>query len=459
MARTTTAAAALLPRSVARSDGAEPNGRGKRSPPVDLKGFTDSGVLGPAARLGCALLILVGFALIALAPGLHRPKGKGLCPGSATGYALAVDLLANGPFSEEHWDYFVEADPTGGPTAYLNRSTAVEDGLILQGNGWTTLRTGKVQKGMRQSVRLQSRLAWKEFLLEFSYSQVPHGCGVWPALWLQCANESVCKPWPVNGEIDLLECARLFVAMPMILVHVSMEWPRSYANEFYSKSSLHLGRDAKCILNHTMLSECGPFMDKNSMHYNCATDYFTFPPKYGCAPNRDDTWPAPKQLNARPSTLVAEWTQDAVKLWNFPYDDLPADLLAQSPEPRGWGPKYLWSYYPLAWSHCPSQSDLRPLNVILNIAFCGDWAGGDWTRVHDDGSAQSPWWWAKTHLLGQGVTCASLHGMAGRTNNREACNAFVLSDKADAMLSHDSRFNISSFRGYEKQRVHNTMDS
>ena len=54
-------------------------------------------------------------------------------------------------------------------------------------------------------------------------------------------NQQVCGAWPENGEIDLLE----------------------FANEFFSKTSLHLGKDAHCKLNSTAIEQCGPFYDKN----------------------------------------------------------------------------------------------------------------------------------------------------------------------------------------------------
>lgn len=404
-----------------------------------------------------ATLCLVFAAWCFLAGTLVLPRthkeGTYTCPGSALAYELAHDFFASDFFSEDQWYYFTHADPTGGPTQYLSHDDALGAGLLRHGDGWAVLQAGRredppqqSESPRRQSVRLHSRQAWEHMLIAVSYSHVPHGCGVWPALWLYCDGADVggqtgadrCGPWPENGEIDLLE----------------------FANEFFAKTSLHLGAEPHCTLNATAIEQCGPFYDKNGMRFDCATDYFTGKdsllsfingPKYGCAPNRYDTWPTPSQLNAAPGTFVFEWTPDAMKIWNFADADVPADLRAGAPVPGGWDYTKLWSYYPLAWSDCPGKAKLRPLNLVINIAFCGDWAGGDWGRAFDDGWAGRGFLYNAAQVL-VGESCASRWGSYGAATPRGACNGFILSGDSDTLVERDAFFNLTGLKVYQAVR-------
>mmetsp|Transcript_4913 Transcript_4913/g.14894 ORF Transcript_4913/g.14894 Transcript_4913/m.14894 type:complete len:431 (+) Transcript_4913:310-1602(+) len=383
---------------------------------------------------------------LALPPARTAPPPH--CPGSAASYALAHDFFGgDGFFDERQWLFFTAPDPTGGPTQYLSRADALGGGLIEQGEGWAVLRAGPretrpefPEHPRRQSVRIHSRRAWQHMLIAVSYSHVPHGCGVWPALWLYCDGAEVahardadrCGPWPENGEIDLLE----------------------FSNEFFSKTSLHLGAHAQCKLDPVAVRGCGPFLDKNGMHYDCATDYFRGKgsllsfldgPKYGCAPNRRDTWPTPQQLNSAPGTFVFEWTPDAMKVWNFVAANVPRDLADGAPKPATWDASKMWSFYPLAGDGCPGKRNLRPLNLVINIAFCGDWAGGDWARAFDDGWAGRGFLYdAAQQLLAE--SCASRWGGYGASTPRGACDGFILSRDSDAVVARDAYFNLTGLK-------------
>jgi len=174
-----------------------------------------------------ACLVLAAWCVLAgtlSIPGTYK-EGVYTCPGSAASYVLTRDFFAGGFFNQDQWHYFTRPDPTGGPTQYLSHDDAMDAGLIEEGDGWAVIRAGRREQPplnpdhpRRQSVRVHSRQAWQHMLIAVSYSHVPHGCGVWPALWLYCdgadvpdaANAERCGPWPENGEVDLLEFANEF---------------------------------------------------------------------------------------------------------------------------------------------------------------------------------------------------------------------------------------------------------
>ena len=225
---------------------------------------------------GTSPLVLVGLQWWPL-----NPPG-GVCPGSASAYRLDQAWVGGSDFFDpDSWSFWHgTADPTGGPTQYVDHATALANGMLEEGDGWAVMRAGRPVRPaksdlvpasfqavegpqMRQSVRITSRRSWRHFLLEVKYTHMPYGCGLWPAVWFWCADvepgpegqRARCPAWPAGGELDVLE----------------------YSNQFYTKSSLHLGADAVCTLDAEVVAGCGNFVDKNSMQYHCETLTLTLP--------------------------------------------------------------------------------------------------------------------------------------------------------------------------------------
>ena len=393
------------------------------------------------------------------------PEAQGQCPGSRAAYVLDEAWVGGSGsfFSTDSWHYMHgEIDPTGGPTQYVDFDTARRAGMIEEGDGWAVLRAGKpvdclasddcsmssvpgarqYTEGphLRQSVRITSRKSWRHFLLSVQYTHLPHGCGLWPALWFWCADvdpppgggEPRCPQWPAGGEFDLLE----------------------YANYFASKTSLHLGEDLACLLDRDAVHACGNFVDKNSMLFDCETNYSpagTARAKYGCAPNQYESWPTVFDLNAQAgdgcdATLVLEFSDEAIKVWHFHKSDVPLDLLDDAPSPGDWDTAKLWSYYPLGQSDCPGKETIGAQNLVINLAFCGEWAGANWEQPADSWRLGGPTWqdFARTMLTGN--SCAKAHGNGGQSSPEEACIAHVLDANASASLDDTAFFNFSHIK-------------
>jgi len=189
-----------------------------------------------------------------------------------------------------------------------------------------------------------------------------------------------------------------------------------------TKSSVHIGGGNICNLSHAAIAACNDsFTDKNNMGYDCTTDYSKF--QLGCAPNT--RWgPSPADLaKAGPGVMVMEWTEDFIRIFHL--DEEPADLARDAPAPDTWPTSALVSYYPFKASAatCPDyKTMLSPQNVILNLATCGDYAGGyDWT-----------------HDLGCQVQGDKATGRLGAT-----CAEYVVTEGASEHFRENANMNIS----------------
>jgi len=75
--------------------------------------------------------------------------------------------------------------------------------------------------------------------------------------------------------------------------------------------------------------------------------------------------------NGRGGVFVTEWTNNFIRMYYFPRNNIPADVSRGDPNPSGWGKPY--AYFPLG-SNCPA-SHFKDHTMVINLTFCGDWAG------------------------------------------------------------------------------------
>jgi hypothetical protein len=64
------------------------------------------------------------------------------------------------------------------------------------------------------------------------------------------------------------------------------------------------------------------------------------------------------------------WTSDYIRVWFFPRNAIPADITNKTPNPSSWG-------LPAAnlQGSCNIDQHFQGHKVILNNAFCGEYAG------------------------------------------------------------------------------------
>lgn len=65
-----------------------------------------------------------------------------------------------------------------------------------------------------------------------------------------------------------------------------------------------------------------------------------------------------------------QWTSDFIRVWYFPRNSIPADITNKTPNPSGWG-------LPAAnmQGSCVIDDHFQAHKIILNNAFCGEYAG------------------------------------------------------------------------------------
>lgn len=201
--------------------------------------------------------------------------------------------------------------------------------------------------GRRKSIKVLSKETFNKGLFIMEAKHMPAGCGTWPAWWLSGPH------WPNAGEIDIIEQVNQ-ANQDSTTLHTS---PGCYVTGKYT------GR-----------------LDSN----NCDA---RLNGNEGCPIENPDKASFGSAFNTnRGGAYALLWDDSGIKAWFWKPGHLPSDVLAQKPNPNGWGTPYAAFDF---GSSCPS-SHFYDLTMIINTNFCGDWAGN--TFAHDcpgKGSCQS----------------------------------------------------------------------
>ncbi|KUJ16707.1 uncharacterized protein LY89DRAFT_707226 [Mollisia scopiformis] len=247
--------------------------------------------------------------------------GLCLCRGVATS-TYQLDTKYAGTTFFDDFTFFDIADYSHGFVNYVDQSTAIEDGLI------NTAANGSVN-----SVRITSNKSWTHGLVILDLAHMPGtDCGSWPAFWM------VGRDWPNGGEIDIIEGVN---------------------SNTVNQVSLHT--DDNCTISSN--PQLGALINPNCAEYQSS----------GCATIlSSSSYGTP--FNALSGGVYAtEWTSSYIRVYYFPRSSIPADILAGSPDPAGWG-------LPQAdmQGNCDVDAHFYEMQVVFDTTFCGDWAGVVW---------------------------------------------------------------------------------
>lgn len=260
-------------------------------------------------------------------------------------YQLSEEYTADNFF--EKFDFFESTytsgdswDDTHGYVHYRSQADAESLGLISTSNGQIYLgadsnKTYDPDGKGRDSIRITSKATYNQGLMIAKFSHMPvQACGAWPAFW------SFADPWLTSGEIDYYEGWDLMGYNRMAM----------HTNETLSGS---------CALS-TTTSIQGTVMTQDCVQ---TTD------GAGCGVQDDSgVWGS-----TTGATFAMEWTDAAIKIWNWLPAAVPSDIAAGAPDPSSgtWGQPTLL----VEQTSCDLASSFADQQLVFNIDFCGDTAG------------------------------------------------------------------------------------
>ncbi|EPQ55426.1 endo-beta-glucanase [Gloeophyllum trabeum ATCC 11539] len=245
-------------------------------------------------------------------------------------------------------------DPTSGRVNYVDQATALSknltftsaDSLIMRADDTTVL---TASGSGRDSVRIKSVKTYTTHVAVFDVRHMPQGLSTWPAAW-----ETLEDGWPASGEVDILEGANDVTP---------------------NQSTLHTSPgctmpDGRAQTGAVVTEDCG---DSGGANLGCGVH----------APTSNSFGPAFNQNGG--GWYAMERTSTFIKVWFWARNDpsVPADVSsgAQSVNTDAWGTST--AFFPN--TDCDIASKFGQNNIIINLTFCGAWAGATFAQAGGQG--------------------------------------------------------------------------
>ncbi|KAJ8591346.1 glycoside hydrolase family 16 protein [Rhizopogon salebrosus TDB-379] len=275
---------------------------------------------------------------------------SGLLLALLTGSALAggIYTLKENIVGEGFYDSFTFQaipDPTNGRVTYVDQTTAQnlnltyasKDTFIMRADDTTVLTPSGPG---RNSVRIQSNNQYTQHVVVFDMQHMPEGCGTWPAVW-----ETDGSNWPYGGEVDIVEGVN---------------------NVEPNQSTLHTSPNCSMPasisqLGTPVLTNCDTAATENAgCGVQLTEDYNSFGPGFNSI---GGGW------------YAMERTNDYIKVWFWERGNIFAPFDATHGawiiDTSLWGTPA--ANFPN--TDCDLESHFDANNIIINLTFCGDWAG------------------------------------------------------------------------------------
>jgi len=280
--------------------------------------------------------------------GSSRPgsSSPGSSPSSSqpSSWQVAQHYAGNSFFTG--WDFWNQADPTGGTVDYVDQPTAQSAGLVEinnAGNAIMRVDTTPQVSGNRRSVRIQTEYVYTGALIILDAVHMPIGCGTWPAFW------SNGPGWPNSGEIDIVEGVNANT-QNQATIHTRAGCtipPTAQGAGELASSTLTGGSNCDVAVSNN--AGCGSISDDTN--------------SYGVGFN-----------NAGGGVYAMLWDSTAISVWFFPRSSIPSDITSSAPQPNSWGTPFA------RWpgTTCDTMSFFGNHSAIFDTTLCGQWAGNVW---------------------------------------------------------------------------------
>ncbi|KAI1143181.1 glycoside hydrolase family 16 protein [Hypoxylon sp. FL0543] len=266
----------------------------------------------------------------------------------ALGYSLTTHYGGQGLL--DSFSFFTGKDPSNGFVDYQSKEDALAKNLVSIGHDYNNVRLGvdsnttysTSDKG-RPSVRLTSHDTFTHGLFIADIYHMPAStCGTWPAFWAFNNQDD----GPRGGELEIIGGANT-----------------AQRNLFSAHTTEGCHAPDAGFTGEQGSTDCSPGRDNIGCNYASPTSDIN---SYGDA------------FNAEGGGVYAlEWDSQDLKLWHFPRSAIPDDIVyghVVGPDPSSWGPPAAV----FGGSSCSPDKYFFNLSLVLNINFCGDYAGNIW---------------------------------------------------------------------------------
>ncbi|TDZ65127.1 Endo-1,3(4)-beta-glucanase [Colletotrichum trifolii] len=250
-------------------------------------------------------------------------------------------------------------DPSNGFVRYQSQPDALAKGLYSIDPTTEAVTLGVDDTNIyaltegRPSVRLESKRTYNHGLFIGDFAHMPPSvCGLWPAFWMYGPD------WPAGGEIDIIEGANQ-VTTNILSGHTT--------------AGCRLP-DAPEANGQPVLRDC----ESPGANNNAGCNYLP-------SPSHQHTYG--DSFNAVGGGVYAlEWTADDIRIWHWPRQGIPADIVEKKPDPASWG-------LPIALfgtSTCEVDKYFKDMSIVIQTNFCGDYAANIWGQGDDTCNQRAP---------------------------------------------------------------------
>ncbi|KAI8147328.1 concanavalin A-like lectin/glucanase domain-containing protein [Fennellomyces sp. T-0311] len=237
--------------------------------------------------------------------------------------------------------FFSKPDPTHGFVKYVDQQTAEATGLVQFQDNAVIMKADNhtIAPDGRSSVRISSHNTYEYGLFLFDIEHMPIGCAQWPAVWL------LGPDWPNGGEIDIVEGINTQTRNLMTLHTSEGCTQKPHSNQ----------------TGNTVTDNCDVNAPDQGQNQGCTVEDSSRE-SFGYRFNKQ-----------RGGVFAVQWLPaSGIQIWFFDRGEIPADIQKGQPNPQTW--KIPSADFPFDGVHC-SQKFFNKLNIVINLTFCGDWAG------------------------------------------------------------------------------------